>query len=124
MSQEVISEQPAELRREPDKQRQTLWVILRERVMPIALMALAVACIAGVPLQNTTQRRTAEHEISNIRWEMLQLQEEKANLSKERSDKMTLDALVAAGTSMGLGPAKHVEFLDVPASGGVPTTSP
>jgi cell division protein FtsL len=124
MAQEIAGEKPEGARREPNRQRQALWITLREKVVPLALMAFAAACIAGVPLQHSTQWQTAEHEIGNIQWEILQLQEEKANLSKERSEKMTLDALVAAGTRMGLGAPRHVEFVDVPASNEVPTTSP
>ena len=92
----------------------SLWQAVRERGIAFFLMALAIVACAGVPLATNTARAAAEYRVTALQKEILYLQQDKARLSRELFDRMTLKVLEQAGKNAGLAPPVRVEY--VPAS--------
>jgi len=91
-----------------------VWQAIRERGFAFLLMALAIIAIAGVPLATNTARATAEYRVKALQVRILELQQDKARLSRELYDKVTLKNLQEAGKNAGLAPPPRVEY--IPAS--------
>lgn len=90
------------------------WRAMRERGIPLILTALAVFCCAAIPLHTSMERTHAEHQISQLQYQILRRQEHKARLIRELSDKLRVADLEAAGKQIGLGPPASVDYLKGP----------
>ncbi len=97
--------------------KSNLWQAIHQKVLPLGLMALTVVLIASVPLTTSTQREAAEYKITTLHWDILRLQEKKARLLRESSDRLTLKNLEELGASAGLQPPARIEYI-------APTSAP
>lgn len=87
----------------------SLWETVREKVLPLGLIALTVVLSASVPLATSTQREAAEYRISNLQWEIMSLQEEKAQLLQQVSELLALENLREKAAKAGLQPASRMD---------------
>jgi len=103
---------------EPSTQSATragaLWRAIREKGLFVAIAALTVFCWAAIPLYTTTQRTHAEYQIALLQQQILELQREKAQLTRELAERLRLDVLEKAAREEGLGPPVALDYLTVP----------
>lgn len=91
-----------------------LWQAIRQRGLMLALAALTVFCWAAIPLYTNTERTHAEYQIVALQQQILELQREKAQLTKALAERLRLDVLEKAARDEGLGPPAQVDYLTVP----------
>lgn len=92
----------------------TVWRTIRQRGLLLILAALTVFCWAAIPLYTSTERTHAEYQIASLQQQILQLQREKAQLTKELTERLRLDVLEKAARDEGLGPPVAVDYLTAP----------
>lgn len=80
----------------------------------LILMALTIFCWLAIPLYTNTARTHAEYQIAALQEQILQLQREKAHLTKEVAERLRLDVLEKAAREEGLGPPVAVDYLTAP----------
>lgn len=91
-----------------------LWRAVRQKGLIFILAALTIFCWAAIPLYTSTERTRAEHQIVAYQKQILELQREKAQLTKELAERLRLDVLQKAARDEGLGPPTQVDYLTVP----------
>ena len=91
-----------------------LWEILRNKGIAFMLAALAVFCCAAIPLYISMERTQAEFRISLLQQQILYEQQQKARLTQELSDKLSVGALEQAGKQLGLQPPVSVDYAQAP----------
>jgi len=92
----------------------TVWRTVRQRGLLLILAALTIFCWAAIPLYTSTERTHAEYQIAALQEQILQLQREKAQLTKELTERLRLDVLEKAAREEGLGPPVAVDYLTAP----------
>lgn len=91
-----------------------VWRTIRQRGLIAVLAALTIFCWAAIPLYTSTERTHAEYQIAALQEQILQLQREKAQLTKELAERLRLDVLEKAAREEGLGPPVAVDYLAAP----------
>lgn len=90
----------------------SFWRVVHQKALPFGLAALTAILIASVPLIAGTQREAAEYRIGRLRWEILGLQERKAQLLKQLADRLTVKGLEELGTQAGLQPPDSIVHIE------------
>jgi len=91
-----------------------LWEILRTKGIAFLLVALAVFCCAAIPLYISMERTQAEFRIGSLQRQILYEQQQKARLTQELSDRLSIGALEQAGKQLGLQPPVSIDYAQAP----------